>query len=381
MRHIYPNNGRPLRAVRHLLAACLPAQGVVLALLMVLTTAATSYAATGVSGGYNLGRVALIHVPGAPKTGWCFDIGAIGPGPTYILANASQKELTLANDRSDTLAKPVGQGDFTGGAGCHQFDFANMGPEGVQVNGGEIWAGNGNSHVEAFNFWTHRRLFNIDTHGVNRADEMAIGVGMLAVTNPDEPKVPFLTFISLATHQIVKQIYFSGENGVPKATAGLEQPAWYHGQFYLSVPATQKNPGGEIDVLNPLTWAITTIPVAECTPAGLSINAEGMAAVGCASGQQAILDVQTRTIVARVPVSYVDVVATFGDHFFFASYGSAPGQQPAQRPQLVAADKDGRVLARVFTTSQSHTVTVDPVNGHILVPLDGGLILVLREEH
>lgn len=71
MRHIYPNNGRPLRAVRRLLAACLPALGVVLALLMGLTTAATSYAATGVSGGYHLGRVAVIRVPGAPKTGWC----------------------------------------------------------------------------------------------------------------------------------------------------------------------------------------------------------------------------------------------------------------------------------------------------------------------
>jgi len=82
-----------------------------------------------------------------------------------------------------------------------------------------------------------------------------------------------------------------------------------------------------------------------------------------------------------VPVSDVDVVASLGDHFFFASYGSAPGQQPVQQPQLVAADCHGHLLARVFTTPVSHTVTVDPTNGHILVPLDGGKILVLQEVH
>jgi len=48
--------------------------------------------------------------------------------------------------------------------------------------------------------------------------------------------------------------------------------------------------------------------------------------VGCASGPQALLDVRTGKIIARVPVSFVDVVASLGDHFFFASYGSAPGQ-------------------------------------------------------
>ncbi|SRR5260370_41130196 len=78
-------------------------------------------------------------------------------------------------------------------------------------------------------------------------------------------------------------------------------------------------------------------------------------------------------------MSYVDVVATLGDHYFFASYGSAPGQQPAQKPHLAVSDSGGHLLAQVFTTSQSHTVTVDPFNGHILVPYDGGNMVVFRE--
>jgi hypothetical protein len=103
--------------------------------------------------------------------------------------------------------------------------------------------------------------------------------------------------------------------------------------------------------------------------------------VGCASGPQTLLDVQTGKIIARVPVSFVDVVATLGDHFFFASYGSAPGQQPVQKPQLAAADRHGHLLAQVVTTPVSHTVTVDPANGHILVPVDGGKILVFQERN
>lgn len=351
--------------------------GFVSALLVGLTSVASGYAASPQDAGYHLEQLAVIHVPGAPKTGWCFDLGAIGPGPVYALANASQKELTVANERSDTLLQPIGRGLFTGPAGCHAFDFSQMGPEGVLINDGEIFAGNGDSHVEIFSLQTHERLFNVDTHGVNRADEMAIGSHLLAVTNPDDP-TPFLSFISLSTHRIVKQIFFSGENGVPKATAGLEQPAWYHGRFYLSVPATEQNPGGEVDVIEPGIWKITSIPIQSCTPAGLAINQQGVAALGCATGQQAILDLHTHRVVARVPVSYVDVVSALGNHFFFASYGSPPGQ-PVQLPQLVVSDSGGRVLATTITTSQSHTVTVDPLNGHILVPFDGGAIVVFKE--
>ena len=350
---------------------------VALALLVTsMSMAPSAFAAERARDEYHLVRVGEIIVPGAPAANWCFDLGAIAPGPLYLLANASQRQITLANDRSDTYVGEIGQPqDFTGEAGCHSFDFSRMGPEGVLAMGNEVWAGNGNSHVEVFSLVTHKRLFTIDTGGVNRADEMAVGDDLLVVTNPDEPKTPFLSFIDLKTHVIVKHLPF------PQATAGLEQPAWFGGKWYLSVPATTQHPGGEVDVIDPETWSVTPMAVPQCTPAGLVIARSGEAAVGCASGPQALLDVRTGTILARVPVSYVDVVAALGDHFFFASYGSAPGQQPVQRPQLVAADRHGHLLSRVFTTSVSHTVTVDPLNGHILVPLDGGHILVLQEVH
>jgi hypothetical protein len=368
LRHPFPRRIASIRA-GSLLATLIAA----LALLVLCVSMAPHAYAKNKQ--YHLAQIGEITVPGAPTTNWCFDLGAIAPGPLYLLANASQRQITLANDNSETYVGEIGQPqDFTGEAGCHIFDFSRMGPEGVLVVGNEVWAGNGNSHVEVFSLESHERLFTIDTHGVNRADEMAVGDGLLAVTNPDE-KTPFLSFIDLRTRTIVKHLPF------PQATAGLEQPAWFGGKWYLSVPTTTRNPGGEVDVIDPATWSVTTIAVTNCTPAGLVVNHRGEAAVGCASGPQILLDVQTRKILARVPVSYVDVVAALGDHFFFASYGSALGQQPVQQPQLAVADLSGHLLARVFTTSVSHTVTVDPANGHILVPVDGGKILVLREVH
>jgi len=370
LRHALPRRIARSRAV-FMMATLIAA----LALLVTsVSTAPSAFAVSRASEKYRLAQVGEITVPGAPPSNWCFDLGAIAPGPLYMLANASQRQITLASDSSDTYVGKIGQPqDFTGEAGCHTFDFSRMGPEGVLAVGNEVWAGNGNSHVEVFSLVSHERLFTIDTGGVNRADEMAVGDGLLAVTNPDEPNTPFLSFIDVKTHTIVKHLPF------PQATAGLEQPAWFHGKFYLSVPATTHHPGGEVDVIDPHTWSVTPMSVPNCTPAGLVINRRGEAAVGCASGPQTLLDVHTGKIIARVPVSYVDAVATLRDHFFFASYGSAPGQQPVQKPQLVAADRYGHLLAQVFTTSVSHTVTVDPTNGHILVPVDGGKILVLQE--
>jgi outer membrane protein assembly factor BamB len=308
-----------------------------------------------------LERVAVVHIPGAPQRGWCFDLGAVVQ-QHYILANASQRELTVINDGNDTLQPPIGAGDFTGEAGCHKGDYSGMGPEGVLIDDGKVYAGNGKSQVEVFSM-AGTFLSAINTGGKHRADEMAISQGLLAVTNPDEA-VPFLSMISLQSRHIIKKIDFPQSAGV-----GLEQPQFYDGKLYIS------NPVGEVDVLNLANWRMISIPVPDCVPAGLSIDEDGEAAVGCAAGQQALLNLRQGTIIARVNVSDVDVVAHLGDHFFFASYGS-----DQQVPQVVSSDAQGMILARQVTTSESHTVTVDPSNGHILVPFDGGTILVFRED-
>lgn len=182
----------PRRIARNCAISMLATLIAALALLVTsVSTAPHAYASSRASEKYHLACVGEITVPGAPTANWCFDLGAIAPGPLYLLANASQRQITLASDSSDTYVGKIGQPqDFTGEAGCHTFDFSRMGPEGVLAVGNEVWAGNGNgnSHVEVFSLVSHERLFTIDTRGVNRADEMAVGDdGLLAVTNPDEP--------------------------------------------------------------------------------------------------------------------------------------------------------------------------------------------------
>ena len=57
----------------------------------------------------------------------------------------------------------------------------------------------------------------------------------------------FFTFISTTDQTIVSQLPF------PDATNGIEQPAYSPttGRFYVAIPQTEANPGGEIAVLSP----------------------------------------------------------------------------------------------------------------------------------
>jgi hypothetical protein len=69
-----------------------------------------------------------------------------------------------------------------------------------------------------------------------RADELAYDPvdQIILITNPDEASatpagVPFVTFISAATHVRLGTIIYDGLPGDghgPNATAGIEQPVW-----------------------------------------------------------------------------------------------------------------------------------------------------------
>ena len=98
-----------------------------------------------------------------------------------------------------------------------------------------------------------------------------------------------------------------------------------------------------------------------------------VAAVGCATGDQIVLDLHTHHL-TRIPVTSVDIVAA-DDHFlFFASYGS-----DTQAPQLAVTTLQGQLLQTIPLTAVSHTVTVDKSNGHVYVPLDGGQVEIFQK--
>ena len=88
LRHALPRRIASIRAVA-MLATLLAA----LALLVTsVSTAPRAFADSRTSEQYHLAQIGEIIVPGAPTAHWCFDLGAIAPGPLYLLANASQRQ-------------------------------------------------------------------------------------------------------------------------------------------------------------------------------------------------------------------------------------------------------------------------------------------------
>ena len=61
----------------------------------------------------------------------------------------------------------------------------------------------------------------------------------------------------------------------PHAVGTLQQLAWHSAteKFYVSIRATEANPGGEIDEIDPLTLKITNvISLASCHPTGIAFG-------------------------------------------------------------------------------------------------------------
>ena len=125
-------------------------------------------------------------------------------------------------------------------------------------------------------------------------------------------------------------------------------------------------------MINPTTLQITSIPTPNCEDAGIAFANRDLAAVGCASGEQIILNVQTHHIM-HIPVTSVDIVAATKHFLYYASYGSS-----TQAPQLAVANLQGHLVQTIPIAATSHTVTVNPANGHVYVPLDGGQIAIFQ---
>jgi hypothetical protein len=121
-------------------------------------------------------------------------------------------------------------------------------------------------------------IVTIPTGGSTRADELAYDpVDDLILIGNGDDSPPFLTFISLTGQMVVGKIRF------PSAS-GLEQPLWdpTTKHFYVSVPATDENPGGEIDVIDPISKGVIGVyPTPSCRPSGLSMGPNDQFVIGC----------------------------------------------------------------------------------------------------
>ncbi len=269
------------------------------------------------------------------------------------------------------------------------------GPNGILVlhahGQNELWAGDGDGTVKVVDLDT-RAMDTIDVGacppfpcGVKRADELAYDSKhhIIVVAN-DADAIPFLTFISQGTpHRVLGKLPFDGSASAPVATDGLEQPVFDKStkKFYQAVPETPENPGGEIDVIDPVRMEVTNrFPLKDCVPHGLTVgpsndNGGHNLLVGCnmrttTSAVSIVMDDTNGDIVATITqVGGSDEVwFNKGDNRYYLAANNCPVTL-CGGPVLGVIDAEtNERIENVPTATGAHSVAVNPRNNHVFVP-------------
>jgi len=260
------------------------------------------------------------------------------------------------------------------GFGDHKNCTAHCGPNGLTVIPllNQLWVGIANSSVCVVKLSTNTIYACIDTHGTSGVDELCYDARnkLVVVVNPDDV-VPFITFINVVTQQIVRKISF------PDATHGVEAPVWnsVDGLVYLSIPATIKNPGGEIKVINPKNFIVTkVIPLSQCNSKGIIFGNDGMTLfIECANKKPlhfVVINVSSGKTIYDIP-GFGD-----GDEVDYDpntdSYFSTP-YSLSKLGRVLAIFQRGVLVQTIAVDKLSHTVAVDSFSGNVYIPLDKGI--------
>jgi len=311
----------------------------------------------------------------------------------YYLADRSNNAVDVVDTTDGSFVMFLGHGAF---AGVISGSPNRSGPNGVVTDDdGNVWVGDGliggvgHSSLKAFNPTTGVMIANINNGGVARADELAFGRtgdGRILITNPNEPTTAFVTLVNTRTRTILAQVMYdagTSATGVPPAghgfntnfggsQHGLEQPVFLNGKFYLNVPATVQNMGGELDVFDPNTGVITAVlPLSTCGGTGLAVLPHQQLLVECGDSAR-ILDTHGNELV-RFPVFGASDQICFnpGDgRAYFSLVPNAalrPGA-PAGLGVLDVANRRSLGITPVAGAQGLHSIAADAHNNRIFMP-------------
>ncbi len=234
----------------------------------------------------------------------------------YYLADRSNNAVDAIDARDGSFIRYLGHGLFSGVvAGAPN----RSGPDGVVTDQhGNVWVGDGHpatggtSSLKELNPNTGVLIKSIDTGGAARSDELAFGNvagGRILIANPNEPTTAFTTLVNTQTQSIIGKVFYDQTTPTPLPAPGhgfatnfgttqhgLEQPAFFNGHFYLNVPATIQNTGGEIDVYGANAAQITAIfPLTTCGGTGLGVGRNSDLFVECGDSLR-VLDANNGTV-------------------------------------------------------------------------------------
>ena len=301
----------------------------------------------------------------------------------YLLADRTNCSLDVFDAANNVLLYRVG-----GFAGVQASNDIS-GPDGVlSFQHRYAYVGDGNSTVQVIDLVSRNSIDTIATGTPTdqRADEMAVdprdGLVMVANDAPTLPTVPYVSFISTVPdssgkHNVVGKLSFpdacdSATN--PTVCGGLEQSVWSPrtGLFYLSVPTVGTLSTGEIAVINPRTRTIVAAFPVSCQPAGLAIGRNLQAIVGCADKAVQVINLKNGHSLAGFPqVGQADEVwfNPSTDQYFVAAGSHTTGNPPTPAPILGIIDAKALTVFQTIPTSVGdHSVAVDPVRNHVFLP-------------
>ncbi len=277
---------------------------------------------------------------------------------------------------------------FTG----QQATTSVSGPDGVLTvtSGGvtTLYAGDGDSTLKVFNATNPAAPVlqqSIFTGGTTRVDEMTYSPSthqVLAANNAETPAYGNLFStnnghppVALTTTPIAVP---AALGGIP--LGGMEQPGWNQnsGTFFVSIPQLfgGNDPGGvaEISTAGQVLQTIdfTSFGIASCSPTGLAVSTSGNMLVGCGNaGTQAVLldkNGQIVTMVAGLGGTDEIWYDPITDEFYVTGNN---GSSTTRFFDVLAANGIFLQTVDLPTTPSAHSITVDPFNGDIFVPLAG----------
>lgn len=277
------------------------------------------------------------------------------------------------------------------------IDSPHSGPDGNVVVGHYLFAGDYPSTVRVFDLGASLssppEVAEINTGGDYRADEMDYDpVDQVVIVSNGDSLPAFVTLISSTTFKVLKKVTFDGTNGTPDTSQGGIGSVLYDSRtkkFLISIPEVGSDlTAGAVAVMDPSTGQVTQVfsGLNNCMPSGMAQGPGDKVLVTCDPGFPApdpvafaprtyVINGSTGAILANLTqVGGVDYAAyNPADHHYYLGardFFTNPTATTAS-PVLGVIDADTNQWIENYPTgTDAHSVTVNPWNNQIFVPIE-----------
>jgi hypothetical protein len=277
------------------------------------------------------------------------------------------------------------------------IDSPHSGPDGNVVAGRYLFAGDYPSTVRVFDLGASitspPEVAEVQTGGEFRADEMDYDpIDQVVMVSNGDSLPAFVSLISSTTFKLLKQVVFDGTNGTPDTSQGGIGSVLYDARtrkFLVSIPEVGSDlTAGAVTEMDPSTGQVTHVftGLNNCMPSGMAQGPGENVLVTCDPGFPApdpvafaprtyVINGRTGAILANLTqVGGVDYGAyNPTDHHYYLGardYFTSPTATSAS-PVLGVIDADTNQWIENYPTgTDAHSVSVNPFNNQIFVPIE-----------